>query len=194
MNNFFEYDNINGKVELVTPELLLITEFGNLLDSERNKCKEDPKGQYKLRAFRELTYIYLAIHWKSPYCDYAEQERHQEALHDAKLTEEEFNDPVFRAACRKFKSLQNSNKSLQLLLSAKNTVDKLVDYFNNIDPEERDPNSGKPIFSVKNIIAEITSLNKVQESLVILEAQVKKELSESSSIRAGAIEGFLPDE
>jgi len=35
---------------------------------------------------RELTYIYLAIDWSSPYRDYSEQERHEEALSDAALS------------------------------------------------------------------------------------------------------------
>ena len=192
MNNFFTYNNVTGRVEIDQPELLLIEEFSNLLTPERNKTKEDPTGSYNTRAFRELTYIYLAIHWRSPYADYSNKERHESALEDSGLTEEEFNDPTFRAACRKFQSLQNSNKSMQLLNAARETVDKLIDYFKNLDPEERDPLTGKPIFQVKNVIAEITSLNKVQESLVTLEAQVKKEISETSKIRAGAVEGFKP--
>jgi len=58
-----------------------------------------------LRAFREFTYIWLALSWKSIYSDYSEQERHEAALKDASLTEEEFNDPTFRAACRKFREI-----------------------------------------------------------------------------------------
>jgi hypothetical protein len=43
-----------------------------------------------------------------------------------------------------------------MLKAAQNTVDKFIDYFNNVDPEERDPISGKPIFKVKDLIAEIS--------------------------------------
>jgi hypothetical protein len=73
------------------------------MNDERNICEEDKEGKYKLRAFREFTYIYLALDWQSPYADFSEQERHQLSLNDAKMTEEEFNNPEFRAACRKFK-------------------------------------------------------------------------------------------
>ena len=48
------------------------------------------------------------------------------------------------------------------------------------------------IFKTKDIIAEISSLSKVHEELKILEGQVKKELSETSNIRGGAIEGYTP--
>lgn len=194
MIKVFQYDNVTGKVELNTPEILLIREFAALMDVKRNKCKEDPEGKYKLRAFREFTYIYLAIDWMSPYRDYYEQDRHQEALRDADITEEEFNNPEFRAACRKYRALQDETRSIKLLKAAQNVIDKFVDYFNNIDVEERDEQTGKPIYKTKDVMAEISSLHKVHEELVILESQVKKEISETSSIRAGAVEGFMPDQ
>ncbi len=194
MIKVFQYDNVTGKVELNTPEILLIREFAALMDVKRNKCNEDPEGKYKLRAFREFTYIYLAIDWMSPYRDYYEQDRHQEALRDADITEEEFNNPEFRAACRKYRALQDETRSIKLLKAAQNVIDKFVDYFNNIDVEERDEQTGKPIYKTKDVMAEISSLHKVHEELVILESQVKKEISETSSIRAGAVEGFMPDQ
>lgn len=191
--NIFQYDNVSNKIELNIPEILLIKEFSELMKCERNICKEDPKGVYGLRAFREFTYIWLAIDWKSIYADYTEQERHREALRDANITEEEFNNPEFRAACRKYRAIQESNRSIKLLQAAQNTVDKFIDYFNNVDPEERDPLTGKPVFKVKDLMAEISSLSKVHDELTALEGMVKKELSEQSSIRAGAVEGFIPN-
>ena len=191
--NIFQYDNVNNRIELNIPEILLISEFATLMDKTRNICKEDPKGAYGLRAFREFTYIWLAIDWKSIYADYTEQERHREALRDAGITEEEFNNPEFRAACRKYRSIQDSNRSIKLLQAAQSTVDKFIDYFNNVDPEERDPLTGKPIFKVKDLMSEISNLSKVHDELTALEGMVKKELSEQSSIRAGAVEGFMPN-
>ena len=192
MNNFFVYNNQSGIVELNGPDLLLIKEFAALMDAERNKCKDDPKGEYKLRAFREFTYIYLAIHWNSPYKDYLERDRHEEALKDANMTEEEFNNPEFRAACRKFKTLQESHRSIRLLKAAEIMADKFIDYFMNVDPEERDPLTGKPIWKIETMQKEIANLHKTHEELVILEGQVKREITESTSIRAGAEDGFHP--
>lgn len=193
IQNIFQYDNMHNRVELNMPEILLVKEFAELVKCERNICKEDPKGVQGLRAFREFTYIWLAIDWKSPYSDFPEQERHKEALNDSGLTEEEFNNPEFRAACRKYRKLQDSCRSIKMLQAAQNTVDNFIDYFNTIvDLSERDVN-GKPIFKTKDIITEISSLSKVHEELKILESQVKKELMETSNIRAGAVEGFTPN-
>ena len=194
IQNIFQYDNVRNKIELALPEILLVKEFAELMKCDRNICEEDSKGSQGLRAYKEFSYIWLAIDWRSPYSDYAEQERHIEALRDSGITEEEFNNPEFRAACRKYRALQESNRSIKLLQAAQNTVDKFIDYFNSVDPQERDPLTGKPIFKVKDLIAEISNLSKVNDELNTLETMVKKELQEVSIIRGGAIEGFTPED
>lgn len=193
IQNIFQYDNMKNRVELNLPEILLVKEFATLIEPKRNICKEDPKGEKCLRAFREFTYIWLAIDWKSVYSDYSEQERHEEALKDAHMTEEEFNNPEFRAACRKYREIQESNRSVRMLQAAQTTVDNFIEYFTNIvDLNDRDANN-KPIFKVKDIISEISSLSKVNEELKILESQVKKEMMETTNIRGGVTDGFLPN-
>ena len=193
IQNIFQYDNMKNRVELNLPEILLVKEFATLIEPKRNICNEDPKGEKCLRAFREFTYIWLAIDWKSVYSDYSEQERHEEALKDAHMTEEEFNNPEFRAACRKYREIQESNRSVRMLQAAQTTVDNFIEYFTNIvDLNDRDANN-KPIFKVKDIISEISSLSKVNEELKILEGQVKKEMMETTNIRGGVTDGFLPN-
>lgn len=192
VNRIFQYDNVRNRVELNVPEILLVREFAELMKPERNKCNEDPSGLLGLRAFREFTYIWLAIAWDSIYADYTEQERHQEALRDASMTEEEFNNPEFRTACRKYKEIQNSNRSIKMLHSAQAMVDKFIDYFETADPLERDITTGKPIYKVKDIQTELKNLTETHETLVQLEAQVKKHLEASSSYRGNVVEDFDP--
>ena len=194
VQDIFVYNNQINRVELNTPEILLVKEFAALLKPERNKCKEDPSGLLGLRAFREFTYIWLAICWKSIYADYDEQERHQEALRDAEMTDEEFNNPEFRAACRKFKAIQESNKSIRLLHSANSMVDKFIDYFENADPMERDEQTGKPIYKVKDIQAEMKNLIDVHSTMVELENQVKKQVEAQTSLRGNVSRDFDPGE
>ena len=182
--NVFLYDNGSNRLEINEPEILLIKEFKALSDRDKTKNKS--------RLWKELTYIYLAIDWKSLYNQYSEQERHQEALADSGITEEEFNDTLFREACRKYKALQESNKSIKMLKAAMNAADQFIDYFTDIvDLNERDIN-GKPIFTAEKVMKEVGMLNKVHEELITLENRVKKELAEKSTLRAGAIEDFDP--
>ena len=182
--NVFNYNKLYKQLEINEPEILLVREFKALLD--RDKTKE------KTRATRELTYIYLALDYKSPYSQYTEVERHQEALNDAEITEVEFNDPIFREACRKYRNLQDSNKSIKLLNAARLAADQFAEYFETIiDLNERDQN-GKPVFSAEKVMKEMSQLSKVHEQLKILEGQVKQEMEISSGTRAGVQKGFDP--
>lgn len=179
--NVFEYDSRKGKAILNSADLAIISEFKNLLKRDKE------------RAEREFTYIYLALDWKSPYSGYSEQERHEAALKDGEITEEEFNDPLFRAACRKYRALQESNRYVRLLKSAELVTDRIIDYFNNVDPQERDPEKGTYINKVSDIQKAMENAAKQIETLKMVESLVKKELQENSTIRGGATEGFTPD-
>ena len=191
MKELFVFNSADNVAEVNEPEVLLVREFAALWELERNKCKEDPTGKHRLRAFRELTYIHLMLSFKSPYSDYTEQERHQEALKDAKITEEEWSDPTFRAACRKYKELANSSRSLKLIKSAQGIVDKITDYFDTIDLTERDEVTGRPIWKTKDIMDEMKNVSKVVEELKTLEFMYKKEQEAESDVRGGAEIGFM---
>lgn len=187
----FLFDNSNNSIVINEPEVLLIKEFSALWDNARNKTKNDKTGQKKTRAYRELTYIWLMCDWGSPYSDYAERERHEEAIKDAGLTEEEWNDPVFRAACRKYRELQDSSRSLKLIKSAQGVVDKITDYFDTLDIQERDAVTGKPIFKTKDIMAELSNVSTVVEQLATLEILYKKEQEAASGLMGDVTTGFM---
>lgn len=188
---FFLFDNSDNSVIVNEPEILLVREFSALWSNDRNKTKADLKGTKKSRAYRELTYIWLMCDWSSPYSDYTEQERHREALKDAGLTEEEWNDPTFRAACRKYRELQDSSRALKLIKSAQGVVDKITDYFDTLDIQERDVVTGKPIFKTKDIMGELKEVSNVVEQLKTLEFLYKKEQEESSGLMGDVETGFM---
>ena len=74
MQKIFLYDNVNNRIELNVPEILLTREFKALMDKKRNITPKDKEGKLGTQAFKEFTYIWLALDWLSPYADYAEQE------------------------------------------------------------------------------------------------------------------------
>ena len=190
--NIWDYNQKTGRAQLLTADLVLIDEFKKLLEPSRNKCDEDPSGLEHIRADREFTYIYLAIDWKSPYANYSNQEKHEAALKDAHITEEEWNNPEFRAACRKYVSLQDSNRYVRLLQAAQEVTDKIIDYFHNVDLQEQDE-QGKYLVKVKDVQAAMKEAADQIETLKQIESLVKKEVMEQSQIRGGAVEGFMPD-
>lgn len=180
--DFFTYDASKGSIEIEDAGILMVKEFQDLFLADKSKLKT--------LFMKQLTYIYLALCWKSPYSDYSEGTRHDEAMRDSGLTQEQFDDPMFRAACRKFRELQDSKKSVQLLNAAKAAADQFIDYFTvEVDLAERDQN-GKPIFSAERVMKEMTQLSKVADELSSLENRVKKDMMEQSQIRADAEEGY----
>ena len=191
MSDIFLYDNATGSLQLNLPEILLVKEFDALWDLSRNKCKEDSKGVKRLKAWKEFKYIWLFCDWKSPYQQYLEMEKHKAALEDSGLTEEEWNDPTFRAAVRKYNEIKNSSRVLNLIKTAYRTLEKMRVSLDNIDLEERDANQ-KPIFKAKDVLADIASIGVMADKLKELEVNYKKEQMQSGiKNRGDATPGFM---
>ena len=192
VGDLFIYNQSENRIEINEPVVLMIKEFRDLFEPSRNKCKEDKTGKKGLRGFKELIYIYLMINWKSPYADDPDQDRHKYCLQDAELTEEDFEDSVFRAACRKYDELQNSSRSLRLIKAAQGIVDKVTVYFDTLDLDERNPVTQAPIFKTKDVLAEMQNVDKVLDALKNLEDKYKKEIEgDKADIRGDAIPGII---
>lgn len=192
VGDLFIYNQSENRIEINEPVVLMIKEFRDLFEPSRNKCKEDRTGKKGLRGFKELIYIYLMINWKSPYADDPDQDRHKYCLQDAELTEQDFEDPVFRAACRKYDELQNSSRSLRLIKAAQGIVDKVTVYFDTLDLDERNPVTQAPIFKTKDVLAEMQNVDKVLDALKNLEDKYKKEIEgDKADIRGDAIPGII---
>lgn len=188
---FFRYDNVNGDVILEDESLFLIRELETLLDPKRNITKTDKTGKNKTRAFKEFKYIYLFFDWGSPYFAFAEQDKHKESLLDSGLTDQEFDDPVFREACKKYDALQNSSLEIRLLKGAMLAIENQIHYLEHIDLQERDPVTGKPIFKSKDLIAEIKGCKDIITALRELEYQVKKGEATNENLRGDVEAGMF---
>lgn len=194
MTNIFLYDNTTGSLKLNTHEILLVKEFEDLWDLDRNKCSEDPTGKKRLRAWREFKYIWLFVDWKSPYQQYLEREKHTAAMSDSGLSETEWNDPLFRAAVRKYIEIKDSSRILSLIKTAFRTLEKMRVFLDNIDLEERDSVNNKPIWKAKDILDNISSIGTMADKLKELELNYKKDIMESSGKLRGDVEPGFMDE
>jgi hypothetical protein len=54
----------------------------------------------------------MAIDWGAPGSKDTPANRHKYAMEASGLTEEEYNDPVFRAACNKYRELQDASSTV----------------------------------------------------------------------------------
>lgn len=179
----------NGTLELNTPEILLVKEFKALADPKRNKTRLDPKGEKLERAFKEFGYIYLTRNWKSPYAEHTAVDRDEEARIDLGLKESDIDDLV-KVAADKYSKLQDSI-SMQLLTAARRGVEELILHFNEIDLQERDQETNKPIHKSNDLIGNLANLGKVVDGLDALEMRVKKEREKEKGLRGDAVAGFF---
>lgn len=194
MTDIFLYDNATGSLRLNTHEILLVKEFEALWDLDRNKCSEDPTGKKRLRAWKEFKYIWLFADWKSPYQQYLEMEKHKAAMNDSGLTEEEWNDSLFRAAVRKYIEIKDSSRILSLIKTAFRTLEKMRVFLDNIDLDERDSTTNKPIWKGKDILDNIASISTMADKLKELELNYKKDVMESNNkLRGDVAPGFLDE-
>lgn len=189
MLKLFLYDNEKQRVIVNEPDVLLIKEFADLWENERNTSKIDTKGDKHLLAFRELKYIYLAIDWRSPYKEYMSQDKHEMSLLDSELTTEEFEDSVFRAACRKYQQMQETSIVGALLQAQYNTIYKMKIYYDNLDLEEK-KDDGTRVNKTKDVLAEMSATAKALDGLKALEEMWKKEQESPSELRGDSTPGF----
>ena len=188
---FFIFNNADNTLEIDEYSILLVKEFKNLWDKERNKCKEDKTGKLRLRAYKELTYIYLVLDFKSPYFQYKEAEKHTAALADSELTEDMLKDEVFLAAFRKYKEIQDSDAILSLIKTAYNTLFKLQVFLDNIDFEQDIDNDGRLLYKPKEIFDSIASIAVMRTKLQELEITHKKNLAAANKVRGDTELGFM---
>jgi hypothetical protein len=187
--DFFEFNDY--KLELKRPEILLVKEFEDIFALKWNSGeKGDSDGRKRSRALKAITYIYLTCDWKSPYSEYTEKERAEAALDDSKLDKSVLNDETFLAVKNKYIELQDT-RLVKLLKSAYGAIDKLRLYFENIDLTETDPMTGKPIYSARDLMSNLSSMSKTIESLQHLEYMVKKEKEQDKGLRGQAEAGMF---
>lgn len=193
MIKFFAYDSDLNKVTVNEPEILLVKEFADLWTNERNACPEDPEGHNKIRGFKDLTYIYFAIDWRSPVAKDTPENRRLLALEASGYTKEYVEqDEVLKAACRKYQELQDSSSVLgKLVETYTNNIHKMRVFVDNIDYTERNPDTGVPIFKIKDTLTEMQQIAKAIDALQELEAKYKEEQQNSTGLRGDTEAGMF---
>ena len=189
MIKFFSYDTTKNQIIVNEPEILLVKEFADLWTNDRNKCSEDPEGNQKLKGFKELVYIYLAIDWGAPGSKDTPANRQKYAIEASGLTEEDLKDPIFIAACNKYKELQDGSSTVgPMIQTFRNKLHEIQIFIKNIDYNER-TDTGMPVFKVKETFDAMQQLSKVMASLKQLEAEYKEEQDEISGLRGDTLPG-----
>ena len=180
--------DIQGDSIAFTPEFLGVPEFKGIWDRDKRKGKA--------RAIKELSYIvFLCDNTVSnPYLGYSEDIR-SEILKEDFMGEADWKvDDLVNKGIAKFRLLLETTSS-RLLKSSKIASDKLAVYFETIDFTLLDDN-GKPVYSARELAANLSAVGNIIKSLRVLEDQVRKEHMDDNMARGGAEIGIfeLPSE
>jgi hypothetical protein len=128
---------------------------------------------------KELAFIYFFADHRSSYAAYDEKERKDKLVEDLKVT----STPNLHAGLQKYRELADTH-AIKLLKSARSAVNKLEQYFKDIDLTVMDEN-GKLVYQAKDLVANLSKIGEVIEGLDRLEELVQKQQAKDNPNRAG---------
>lgn len=189
--DFFSYNANEGRLDVNDYSILLIKEFSELWDLERNKCKGDKTGKERRKAYKELAYIFLVLDFKSPYFKYTAQQKHDAAIEDTGMTKEDLEDEKFKAAFRKYNEIQEKDPILSLINTAYRTLYKMQIFLDNIDFVNDIDVDGRPLYKPKDVLNDIKSIGEMRDKLLSLEELHRKGLADAGKkVRGDAEVGY----
>jgi hypothetical protein len=158
MKNLVALENDNV---VISPYAKLISEFAKLSPTE-------------------LGFVYFFCDYRSPYSAYTEDDRLKILLEDFKIKSV---SKQLQAAIDKYRQLSETH-SIRLLVAARESVNRLEEYLREIDLTQLNER-GTPIFTARDLVANLTKLGEVVEGLQALEELVRKEATIEGPNRGG---------
>ena len=117
------FDIVKNEIVL-SPYALAVPVFKKIWDRDKSKTKD--------KAYKELTYVVFICDFYSPYRDIPEFERYLTVTVDVFKDKEWEPDSLVEEAIDKYKKLQET-PNMRLLKATKSTLEKMAEYFENID-------------------------------------------------------------
>lgn len=159
--------------------IALIPEFANLLKRDKGS-PGDGEGRKKLKARKELSYIFFFCDFASPIRDWLPEEKEQEALYYAGLTTEDLKDEGMKAAIAKYEELQvKAARSLRTYKSIKKGLDSLDHYMEHVNFTDVDK-KGELLHDPDKYAKLIERMTKVYQQLREFEKFVEDDLKQGA--------------
>lgn len=174
----FELDD-NKEVLLNKEWINMIPEFKAVLARDKGS-KGDYRGEKKLRAIKEFTYIYFYNDFSSPIRDWEDDERQKEALYYAQLELSDIDDVVLTAQEKYFQMQLEASRPLRTLKALYKGLHAMDSYFENIDFQKVDK-QGKLLNSPTDFVNNAAKLNKMYDEIRNFEKRVEDDLKNSVS-------------
>jgi hypothetical protein len=162
--NLFEV--INNNVEF-SPQALAIKVFKTIWDKDK---KND-----KIRAIQELSFVYYMADDRSDYMYLLdEDERQSEICQALDLPDDWVREQYINNAIAYYIKASTTTSTI-LLASTRNVIQKISRFLDNVDMNERDARSNKPIHDIVKITSSVEKIPKLVKALNEIEEEIIKE-------------------
>jgi len=163
--NIFELSNFQVTF---SPQALMLKPFREIWDAD---VSED-----KYTANAELAYVYYMCDDRSDYqYELDDDTRHDNIIAELEGLDENWIKPDYIDKAMDYYKRMSETTSTMLLRSARRFVQKISKMLDDIDPNERDPRTRKPIFNIDKMIASVEKVPKAVKALNDTEQEVIKE-------------------
>lgn len=170
------FDLIDNKLT-ISEEAYVLVPFKKVWDRDKTKQKEI--------ALAELGYIYFMEDFKSDFSDVVDEEQRQaEIISVLSLPPTWKEDVVVKEAREFYRKRSEEIMPLLLLRDSKVVLDKMRNYFREVDFLALD-DKGKPIYDIDKLARVIERSAGILQNLTNLENMVKKEV-ESKKDKVGS--------
>lgn len=169
------------EVELNREWIMMVPEFMALIKRDRGS-EGDYRGEKKLKAKKQLAYIYFCLDFTSPLREWDDIPRRQEALRYTGLVPEDIDDKVDDAWAVYEQLLLLAAPSLKTLNAIRKGRANLNKYFEEVDFEKKDK-LGKSYYTPKDYMENIARLSTMDRAIKDYEKQVEAELKADTGIR-----------
>lgn len=162
--NLFELKNY---AVTFSPQALELAPFKEIWD---NDLSED-KGQ----ALKELSYVYYMCDDRSDYIYELDDEIRSENVIAVLKMDYNWIIPKYIDDAIAYYKKQSETTSTKLLRSTRAVVGKISNFLDEIDPNERDKRTNKPVFNIAQIVSSVEKMPKLLKALSEVEKEVIKE-------------------
>jgi len=157
----------------------------NLIEASGNKIIPSPYikaiDEFKELSAEELSAVYFFSDHRSPYASYSDETRWEAISSSMKVK----LSPKIKGAIDKYRELSETS-AIKLLRAARSSVNKLENYFDEVDLTALDDH-GKPIYQAKDLITNLSNMGKVINGLEDLEETVKRQQQKDNPNRGGVV-------
>lgn len=163
--NLFEIEN---NVVIYSPQALMLEPF--------KKIWEDDKSEDKIQANLVMSYVYYMADERSDFMHILNVDERMQAIKEALQLPEDFNgrsEELIQAM--KFYEKLSETTSTKLLQSTRLVLQKISEFLDNINLNERDERSNKPIHDIGKITGSVEKIPKLIRAINEIEKEVVKE-------------------